>query len=79
MANCSHYQADCADAEDLLDEWEADHTVVSGNAHYSEEDLRQTRIAAGVEHACANCGCSETRSCDGGCVWATDRLCSRCV
>jgi len=43
------------------------------------EIQRQARIAAGVEHACAGCGCSETRSCPGGCVWANERLCSRCL
>lgn len=40
---------------------------------------RQARIAAGAEQACASCGCSETRACSGGCVWATQALCSRCV
>lgn len=40
---------------------------------------RQERIADGVEHACAVCGCSESRACSGGCVWATPNLCSRCV
>jgi hypothetical protein len=44
-----------------------------------EEDERQARIDAAIEHVCAGCGCSESRSCPGGCVWATDRLCSRCV
>jgi hypothetical protein len=43
------------------------------------EQMRQARIAAGLEHACACCGCSESRACPGGCVWATDNLCSRCV
>jgi hypothetical protein len=45
----------------------------------SEELARQARIAAGEEHACAGCGCSETRACEGGCVWATETLCSRCI
>ena len=43
------------------------------------EAERQVRIARGVEHACVGCGCSESRACDGGCVWATERLCSRCI
>ena len=43
------------------------------------EFQRQQRIAAGTEHACTRCGCSESRSCPGGCVWATPTLCSRCV
>lgn len=43
------------------------------------EQDRQARIAAGVEHVCVGCGCSETKSCAGGCVWATPNLRSRCV
>ncbi len=45
----------------------------------SEEGARQLRIAAGNEHRCRDCGCSESRACDGGCVWATPNLCSRCA
>ncbi len=40
---------------------------------------RQIRIAQGQEQACANCGCSCSRACSGDCIWATDKLCSRCV
>lgn len=41
---------------------------------------RDQRIAAGEERVCARCGCSESNACDpAGCVWATDKLCSRCV
>lgn len=40
---------------------------------------RQRRIAAGTEQACASCGCSDSKSCSGGCVWATAALCSRCI
>lgn len=43
------------------------------------EYQRQLRIASGAEQACAACGCSETRACSGGCIWATRALCSRCV
>lgn len=43
------------------------------------ENERQARIDAGVEHACVACGCSESRACPGGCVWATASLCSRCL
>lgn len=43
-----------------------------------EEFARQLRIARG-EQACASCGCSQSRCCSGGCVWATATLCSRCV
>jgi hypothetical protein len=63
------------------------------SAYYSEEDfdlevadeedleerLRQARIAAGIEHQCVVCGCSESRPCVGGCVWATPNLCSQCA
>jgi hypothetical protein len=28
---------------------------------------------------CLNCGCCEHDPCEGGCVWATGNLCSRCV
>jgi hypothetical protein len=28
---------------------------------------------------CRGCGCSYTRPCPGGCVWATVDLCSACV
>jgi hypothetical protein len=44
-----------------------------------QEFERQERIAAGAERACLHCGCSESRSCSGGCIWATPNLCSRCV
>jgi hypothetical protein len=44
-----------------------------------EEYARQARIADGKEHACAACGCSESRACPGGCVWATATHCSRCA
>lgn len=43
------------------------------------ECQRHLRIVAGIETRCASCGCSESRSCSGGCVWATRSLCSRCV
>lgn len=43
------------------------------------EFARQRRIAAGREQACASCGCSESRACSGGCVWASKAVCSRCV
>jgi len=45
----------------------------------TEEVARQARIDSGIENACAACGCSDTRACEGGCVWATETLCSRCV
>lgn len=44
----------------------------------NKEFVRQLRIAAGDERVCVRCGCSETRACSGGCIWATETLCSRC-
>lgn len=44
-----------------------------------EEAARLVRIADGLEHACLGCGCSESRACPGGCVWANERFCSRCA
>jgi hypothetical protein len=43
------------------------------------EFARQLAIAAGEEISCRSCGCSESRACSGGCVWADRNLCSRCV
>ena len=43
------------------------------------ELARQMRISKAIEQACARCGCSESRACSGGCCWATEALCSRCV
>ncbi|HZP16811.1 MAG TPA: hypothetical protein VFB00_02520 [Terriglobales bacterium] len=54
----------------------------TGAARKLRDDMeaeRQARIAAGVERACIICGCSETRACAGGCVWANEKVCSRCV
>jgi hypothetical protein len=31
------------------------------------------------EHQCEGCGCSQTNPCEGGCVWATEDLCSACA
>lgn len=28
---------------------------------------------------CLSCGCSELKPCPGGCIWATENPCSRCV
>jgi hypothetical protein len=43
------------------------------------EEGRQKRIAEGQEHVCVVCGCSESRSCEEGCVWANETHCSRCI
>jgi hypothetical protein len=28
---------------------------------------------------CRMCGCTARRGCEGGCIWATPDLCSRCA
>lgn len=43
------------------------------------ESMRMVRIEAKEEHQCEKCGCSEDRPCEGGCLWATETLCSRCA
>jgi hypothetical protein len=43
------------------------------------EFARQLRISHGLEHACAKCGCSESKSCSGGCCWFSETICSRCA
>ena len=58
----------------------ADVDAIKADLDYVEQEYeRQRRIAAGLETACARCGCSESRACPDGCVWATATLCSRCV
>jgi hypothetical protein len=52
---------------------------VSMEPHIKADDERSARIEAGMERTCSSCGCSESRACTGGCVWATETLCSRCV
>lgn len=48
--------------------------------HRAQLELnRQKRILTGYEQSCASCGCSESRACSGGCIWATKTICSRCV
>lgn len=32
-----------------------------------------------IEAVCRGCGCSDSHACEGGCVWATSDLCSRCA
>ncbi len=44
-----------------------------------QEVARQLKIARGEEQACAQCGCSQSRACSGGCIWARENLCSRCA
>lgn len=37
-----------------------------------------TLIPAGGGKACRGCGCTNDRSCEGGCWWAEPGLCSTC-
>jgi hypothetical protein len=41
-----------------------------------EEDFVDDELAGPT---CVGCGCTEGNACEGGCVWATPTLCSRCV
>lgn len=62
----------------LMDEHDPETTVHMQERAYAEFH-RQQAIAAGEETACRGCGCSDSRACSGGCVWAMPALCSRCV
>jgi hypothetical protein len=62
---------------DLEDELADAYVVPEGMD--AEEAARRDRIANGEEAVCMACGCSDSRACEGGCVWATETLCSRCV
>lgn len=33
----------------------------------------------GAGPRCVGCGCTEDNPCDGGCIWASETLCSRCA
>jgi hypothetical protein len=52
--------------------------VVAGLAEVAIEARDQFAQSAG-EQRCSVCGCSNSQACPGGCIWATDTLCSRCV
>jgi hypothetical protein len=74
--------AQLAEFEDNLEFWmdgENPEVIEIMETRAHQELQRQRRIAAGQEEACAACGCSETRACPAGCVWATAALCSRCI
>ena len=47
--------------------------------HLNAEEAYLERVTSGAERVCHGCGCSETRACSGGCIWATATHCSRCV
>jgi hypothetical protein len=72
-ARCGHLQQETTEEEfdDLSTEFARDYEHA--------EEQRQLRIWAGKEHACRVCGCSESRACSGGCIWAEPDLCSRCA
>lgn len=44
-----------------------------------DEEYLATGDAAYDEIICRGCGCSAFNPCPGGCVWATESLCSRCA
>jgi len=73
---------------DFYEDFDADYEAVDDSCTINgrleaarnefEEQLRQQRIAAGIEDACRICGCSGSKPCEGGCIWAESDLCSRC-
>lgn len=66
------------DFEDDYEDVDDPQGILRADREAEIEASRQTRIAAGIEDACRVCGCSETRGCEAGCVWAEADLCSRC-
>ncbi len=50
------------------DDYELDSVPEEDDQEYDEAPM-----------VCLGCGCSEDNPCEGGCVWATPDLCSRCV
>jgi hypothetical protein len=60
---------------------DAEQAVLVGALEFCLLEQRAARLeaAANGERTCAGCGCSESQSCPGGCIWATETLCSRCV
>jgi hypothetical protein len=67
---------DLADRNGLSD---AEVALVLGSIQFAVAEAQAARRAAAGERRCAKCGCSNSHACPGGCVWATDTLCSRCV
>jgi hypothetical protein len=53
--------------------------IVAGAIADEINDARLIEETVAGEPRCARCGCSDSRSCPGGCVWAAPNLCSRCV
>jgi hypothetical protein len=49
---------------------------------YEMDDELELAALSGVQDAaprCRGCGCTEGQACEGGCIWATEDLCSACV
>lgn len=69
---------DACDLEDFPDDetWVAPDPEFEADAHREQEALE--RLEAGLP-ACTGCGCTAVNPCLGGCVWATEARCSRCV
>lgn len=77
-AHCGHYSVDGPELDPELSYQDGSRDVAEQD--FDEEALhRQVRIAEGLEHQCAICGCSESNPCFGGCIWATENVCSRCL
>jgi hypothetical protein len=52
--------------------------LYDGGMHVFDPEA-ETEPSPLEEPACVRCGCTYTSPCPGGCVWATEDLCSRCV
>lgn len=77
--------------EDLDDD--VDEDDIDEDEHLSVDDVtRRLELAAAMaptilpdgrilmtEAKCRVCGCTNERTCPGGCVWAEPNLCSRCA
>lgn len=75
---------DCGgDVEDMMFDDDSEEAVACEHLCGPEmddlEDLGISGFEDDVQPRCRMCGCTEDRACDGGCVWATADLCSRCV
>lgn len=71
------------DLEGEREEFFEDEFEFETAAERIEDDRReremQALLEAGVIHQCRVCGCTELSACEGGCIWATEDLCSRCA
>lgn len=60
--------------------------IVMNPPFAKQEDLRGDEddpilcdVCLEAEPQCLTCGCTDAQACQGGCIWATPTLCSRCV